>query len=160
MRREPMALEVWRPGLTLRRNPFREFDREMAEMMIDFFGDRPLPRVVRGTGGWTPPVDMVDRKEEVMLRVDLPGLEQKDIEVTVEEGMLTIKGTRKDEREAKDEDYYYACERWAGAFTRSVMLPPGLEPEKMKAIFRNGVLEVHVPKTKEAKAKKIEIKVE
>ena len=67
--------------------------------------------------------------------------------------------TRKDEREVKDEDYY-ACERWAGAFTRRVMLPPGLEPEKMKAVFRNGVLEVHVPKTKEAKAKKIEIKVE
>ena len=73
--------------------------------------------------------------------------------------MLTIKGTRKDEWQAKDEDCY-ACERWTGAFTRSVMLPPGLEPEKMKAIFRNGVLEVHVPKTKEAKAKKIEIKVE
>ena len=154
-----MALELWRPGLTLRRSPFREFDREMAEMMTDFLGDRPLPRVVRGTGSWTPPVDMVDRNGEVMLRVDLPGLEQKDIEVTVEEGMLTIKGTRKDEWQAKDEDCY-ACERWTGAFTRSVMLPPGLEPEKMKAIFRNGVLEVHVPKTKEAKAKKIEIKVE
>jgi HSP20 family protein len=154
-----MALELWRPGLTTRRSLFREFDREMAEMMEHFLGDRPWPRLVRGTGGWTPVVDMVDRQEEVLLRVDLPGLEQKDIEVTVEEGMLTVKGTRKEEREAKEEDYY-ARERWAGAFTRSVMLPPGLEPEKMKAIFRNGVLEVHVPKTKEAKSKRIEIKVE
>ena len=154
-----MALELWRPGLALRRSPFREFDREMAEMMEHFFGDRPWPRLARGPGGWTPPLDMVDRREEIMLRLDLPGLEQKDIEVTVEDGMLTVKGTRKEERETKDEEYY-ACERWTGAFTRSVMLPPGLEPEKMKAVFRNGVLEVHVPKTKEAKAKKIEIKVE
>jgi HSP20 family protein len=154
-----MALELWRPGLGLRRSPLREFDREMGELMEHFFGDRPWPRIARGMGGWTPPLDMVDRRDEVMLRVDLPGLEQKDIEVAVEEGMLTIKGTRKDERETKEEDYY-ACERWTGAFTRNVMLPPGLEPEKMKAIFRNGVLEVHVPKTREAKSKKIEIKVE
>jgi HSP20 family protein len=154
-----MALELWRPGPATRRSLFREFDREMAEVMEHFFGDRPWPRLVRGTSGFTPPLDMVDREEEMMLRVDLPGLEQKDIEVTVEEGMLTVKGTRKEEREPREEDYY-ARERWAGAFTRSVMLPPGLEPEKMKAIFRNGVLEVHVPKTKEAKSKKIEIKVE
>ena len=154
-----MALELFRPGLALRRTPFREFEREMAEMMEHFFGDRPFPRVVRAAGGYTPPLDMVDRKEEVVIRVDLPGLEQKDIEVTVEEGMLTIKGTRKDEREIKEEDYF-ACERWTGALMRTVVLPPGLEAEKMKAIFRNGVLEVHVPKTKEAKAKKIDIKIE
>jgi HSP20 family protein len=143
-----MALELFRP-LLFGRSPFREFD--LGEMMEHFFDDRPFPRVVRGAGGYTPPLDMVDRKEEVMIRVDLLGLEQKDIEVTVEEGMLTIKGTRKDEREVKEGDYY-PCERWTDTFTRSVMLPSGLEPEKMKAIFRNGVLEVHVPKTKEAKA--------
>lgn len=95
----------------------------------------------------------------MLVRADLPGLEQKDVEVSVEDGMLTIRGERKEEKETKEEDYY-CCERWAGTFARSVALPGGIETDKVKASFRNGVLEVHLPKTKEAKAKKIDIKVE
>ncbi len=154
-----MALEVWRPRWGLARGPFRELEREMDELFSRFFRDWPWPRLAGGGRGWLPPVDMVDRKDEIVLRADLPGLEQKDVEVTVEEGVLTIRGERKAEREVKEEDYY-CCERWAGTFERSVMLPPGVDPDKIRATFRNGVLEVRLPKTREARGKKIEIKVE
>lgn len=102
---------------------------------------------------------MLDKKDEVVLHVDLPGLEHKDIDVTVEEGMLTIRGNRKEEKEAKEEDYY-CCERWAGSFERSLSLPPGVDTGKVRANFKNGVLEVRLPKVEKAKGKKVEIKVE
>lgn len=154
-----MALEVWRPKWGLARGPFRDLEREMDQMFSRFFREWPSPRSVGEARGWAPPVDMVDRKDEVLLRADVPGLEQKDIQVTVEDGMLTIKGERKEDKEVKDEEYY-AWERWCGSFARSMTLPPGLETDKIRAVFRNGVLEVHLPKSKEAKGKKIEIKVE
>lgn len=158
-----MAIERWRPGWGLMRGgPWRELarmEREMEELMNRFFREWPWPWRAGEVRGWAPPVDMLDRKDEVILRADLPGLEQKDIEVTVEEGILTIRGERKEEKEVKEEDYY-CCERWAGAFARSFVLPPGVDAEKIKATFKNGVLEIHLPKTKEVKGKKIEIKGE
>jgi HSP20 family protein len=133
-------------------------EQEMDDLFGRFFRGGPSLAVGEARA-WTPSVDMIDRKEELLVRADLPGLEQKDVEVSVEDGMLTIRGERKEEKETKEEDYY-CCERWAGAFARSVALPAGIESDKVKATFRNGVLEVHLPKTKEAKAKKIDIKVE
>jgi HSP20 family protein len=131
----------------------------MDELFTRFFGESRWPRLAGERRGWAPAIDMVDRKEEIVVRADLPGLEQKDVEVTVENGTLTVRGERKEEKETKEEDYY-ACERWTGAFFRSVTLPPGVDAEKVRASFRNGVLEIHLPKTKEARAKTIEIKVE
>jgi HSP20 family protein len=154
-----MAIERWWPRWGLARGPLRELEREMDEWFGRFGREWPLPRWMGEARGWAPAVDMIDRKDEVLLRADLPGLEQKDIEVTVEGGVLTIRGERKEEKEVKRDDYYHA-ERWTGAFLRSVMLPPGVEAEKIKATFKNGVLEVRLPKTKEAKGKKIEIKGE
>ncbi len=86
---------------------------------------------------------MIDRKEELVLRANLPGLEQKDIDVSVEDGMLTIRGERKEEKEAKA---YYCCERWTGAFARSIALSPGVETERVRATFRKGILEIHSPR--------------
>jgi HSP20 family protein len=77
----------------------------------------------------------------------------------VEEGVLTIRGERKGEEEVKEEDYY-CCERWAGSFERSLTLPSGVDADKIKATFKNGVLEVHLPQVEKAKGKKVEIKVE
>jgi len=158
-----MAQEQWRPGWGLMRGgPWRKMARseqEMEELLGRFFREWPWPWKAGEARGWAPPVDMLDRKDEVILRADLPGLEQKDIEVAVEEGILTIRGERREEKEAKEEDYY-CCERWAGAFFRSLNLPPGVDPGQIKATFKNGVLEVRLPKTKEAKGKKIQIRVE
>ncbi|MBI4629704.1 MAG: Hsp20/alpha crystallin family protein [Candidatus Rokubacteria bacterium] len=153
-----MALEVWRPRKGLMRSPvwdFPEIERGMEEMFNRFMGAWPWPA---GWGrGWVPAVDVVERKDEVVLRADLPGLEQKDIEVTVQSGMLTIRGERKEEKEEKDEEHYYH-ERAVGTFERTVPVPPGVEEDKIRATFKNGVLEVHLQKSKEAKGKKIEIK--
>ncbi len=93
----------------------------------------------------------------IVLRADLPGLDEKDIEVRVQDNTLTIQGERKEEKEEKKEDYY-CSERAYGAFMRSLTLPASVDASKIKATFKKGVLEVHLPKAKEAKGTKIEIK--
>jgi HSP20 family protein len=131
-------------------------EREMEDLFGRFFGD--FAARWRGEGRvWSPDIDMIDRKDEIVLRADLPGLEQKDIEVTVQEGTLTIRGARQEERAEKEEDYYVA-ERWAGSFARTITLPAGIDADRIKATFKNGVLEVHLPKTAKAQEKKIEVK--
>jgi HSP20 family protein len=149
-----MAIERWRPFGMARRGtePLGAFE-DMVNRMFENW----LPRFGGEGRGWSPAVDMVDKKDEIVLRADLPGLDQKDIQVNVENGMLTIHGSRQDERETKQEDYFYS-ERWAGSFTRTIPLPAGIDPEKIRATFKNGVLEVHVPKSAQATGKSIEIK--
>jgi HSP20 family protein len=157
-----MALELWRHRGMGR--PFRELarmEREMGDLFGRFFQDWPGAGLAERGRVWAPAVDMIDRPDEVVVRADLPGLEQKDVDVTIQEGILTIRGERKAEREEKkeEEDYYYS-ERTFGTFIRTMPLPPGVDPEKVKATFKNGILEVHLQKTKESKSKKIEIKAE
>lgn len=154
-----MALEIWRPRWGLRRSFFPELsrtDRDMEDMFNRFF--RGLSSAEAEGLGWSPAVDVVDRKDELLLRADLPGLTEKDIDVTVKDGALTLRGQRKEEKETKEGEEYYCCERWSGAFSRTLTLPPGVNSEKVNASFKNGVLEIHIPKTKEAEGKKIEIK--
>jgi HSP20 family protein len=148
-----MALERWRPALM--RSPFRELARLEREME-DVFGRFPAWPWGERERGWLPAVDIVDHKDEVVVHADLPGLDEKDIEVTVQDNMLTIRGERKEEKEEKKEDYYQA-ERTYGAFARTLTLPAGVDADKVKATFKKGVLEVHLPKSKEAKGRKIEI---
>jgi HSP20 family protein len=138
------------------RGPLRELARLEREME-DMFGRMPAWPWGERERGWAPAIDMIDHKDEIVLRADLPGLTEKDIEVTVEDGALTIRGERKAETEEKKEDYYYS-ERTYGVFARTLPLPTGVEADRVKATFKSGVLEVHLPKAKEAKGKKIEIK--
>jgi HSP20 family protein len=149
-----MAVERWRP-MGFARSPFRELAREMEETFGRFF---PAWSEERGST-WMPAVDMVDEKDELVVKADLPGFDQKDIEVTVQDGTLTVRGQRKEEKEEKRENYYFA-ERSHGAFVRSLPLPKGVDAERVKATFKKGVLEVHFPKAKEAKGKMIEVKAE
>jgi len=131
------------------RRPWRDVEDLFGRFFDDWNWMAP-----RGSGatGFTPAVDMVDHGNEILLRADLPGLEQKNIEVSVENGMLTIRGTREEQHEEgkKGEADYYCCERWSGSFVRSMALPPGIDTDKIQATFRNGVLEVHVPRAKQA----------
>jgi HSP20 family protein len=153
-----MALELWRPKRALaRRSPARDLIREMEDVFDRFFRDWSFPWSAGESRGWAPPVDMIDRNNEVVVRVDVPGLTEKDVHVTVDNGVLTISGQRQGERESTDEDYYYA-ERWAGSFSRSLMLPSGVDADGIKATLKHGTLEVHLPKTKEAAGKVIEVK--
>jgi HSP20 family protein len=132
-------------------------EREMEDAFGRFFGGWPWLRREAETVAWSPAIDIVDRKEELLLRADLPGLAEKDIEITVQDGVLSVQGQRKEEKETKEEDYY-CCERWSGSFSRALTLPTGINTDKINASFKNGVLEVHLPKTKQAEGKKIEVK--
>jgi HSP20 family protein len=132
-------------------------EQEMEETFDRFFQGWPWSRGPAEGLGWAPAIDVVDRKDEVVLRADLPGMTEKDVEVTMQDGNLTIRGERKEEKEEKEENYY-CCERSYGAFSRALAVPAGVNVGKINATFKNGVLEVHLPKTKEVTGKKIEVK--
>jgi HSP20 family protein len=136
------------------RNPFREFTR-LERAMEDMFGR--LPTWGDWDRGTTPAVDMIDRADEIVVRADVPGFEAKEIDVTVTDHTLVIKGEHKEEKEEKKEDYYYNERSW-GAFARTVTLPANVDAAAIKATVAKGVLEVHLPKAKEAKGTKIEVK--
>ena len=155
-----MAIELWRLRGGLRRSPFPEttrMEREMEDLFGRFFGGWPWARREAEGLGWSPAIDVIDRKDELVLRADLPGLTENDIEIKVQDGNLSLQGQRKEEKETKGEDYY-CCERWSGAFSRTLTLPPGINADKVNAAFKNGVLEVHLPKAKQTEGKRIEIK--
>jgi HSP20 family protein len=109
-------------------------------------------------GGFLPDCDIVEEKEHLLIRLDLPGLRKEDVNVTLQEGVLTIKGERKTEAASKEATWYLR-ERDAGSFTRTIDLPVAVNAGKIDAHFRDGVLEITLPKTEEAKPKQIEVKV-
>jgi HSP20 family protein len=132
-------------------------ERQINDVFDRFFQDfSSLGGAGVDRGMWAPALDVVDRKDEVLVRADLPGLEQKDVQVEIADGTLSLHGQRTEEREEKEGDYYCA-ERWSGSFNRSIPLPAGVDTEHVNATFKSGVLEVHIPKTSEFKGKRIEI---
>jgi HSP20 family protein len=151
-----MALVPWQP--------FTELDRlrgEMDRLFGDFFGRGPAltrmgKRGLFDTQGWTPPVDMIDRPDEIVVKTMVPGIERKDINVSVSNGTLTISGERKTDSEVKEKDYY-CCEQFYGKFYRAVDLPSSVDSEKVKATMKNGILEIHLPKAEAVKPKSIEV---
>ena len=107
-----------------------------------------------------PAVDVVDRKKDIQLKAELPGMDEKDIEVQLTDRMLTISGEKKEEREeGEKEGNYYLSERRYGSFKRSLSIPEGVDPDKVEASFSKGVLTITLQKTPEAlkKPKKIEV---
>jgi HSP20 family protein len=110
-------------------------------------------------GSWAPNLDLSETKEALVVKVEVPGLDPADIQVSLQENLLTIKGEKKQEKEEKDERYH-RVERSYGAFTRSVRLPVGVDGSKVNATFKNGVLSVMLPKTPDAKGTMIPVKAE
>ena len=108
-------------------------------------------------GAWAPSIDISEDKEAIMLKAELPGLESKDIEVSLHNSIFTIRGEKKVEQEKKDERVHYR-ERYHGTFQRSFQLPCPVKEDKIDATFKNGVLEIRIPKAEEAKKKQILIK--
>jgi len=107
---------------------------------------------------WAPPVDIYETENELVLRADVPGLQDKDIDVRVENNTLTIRGERKFEKDV-NEDNYLRIERSYGSFTRSFSLPNTVSSESIRAEYRNGVLTLHMAKREESKPKQIKISV-
>jgi HSP20 family protein len=141
------------------------WEREMDRMMEDFFGRRMRPwwpeRWFRTNEleVTAPAVDIFEEKEDIVVKAELPGMEKENIEVNLADHTLTIKGEKKKEEEVKEENYYRS-ERSYGTFLRTVELPKDVRADKVKASFKNGILEVRMPKTEEAKAKEVKVKVE
>jgi HSP20 family protein len=117
--------------------------------------DAPVPGN-GGAGRWTPAMDLVETDDHFVLRADLPGMSESDVNIELEDNVLTVSGERKAEHEEKREGFY-RVERSFGAFSRSLTLPKGIDPEAVTARFDKGVLEVRVPKPEERKPRKIAI---
>jgi len=141
-------------------DPFREimdFQSEMNRLFDSFFG-----RGGRSVGlldrVWNPVVDVYETTDELVVTTELPGTKEKDVHVSIVGDVLTIKGERKQDREVKEENYH-RMERFYGAFERHIPLPIPVEADKVKATFRDGVLEIRLPKAEEVKPKEIKIQV-
>jgi len=122
-------------------------------------GEAPLPRLFEGAfGAAVPALDVVEAEAEYRVTAELPGMDAKDVELTLADDMLTIKGEKKEEREEKSENYHLS-ERRFGSFQRSLPLPRGVDRAKVEARFDKGVLTVVLPKTQEAAAAKAKIEI-
>jgi HSP20 family protein len=158
--KETKAVTPWRPFMDLTR-----WERDMDRMMEDFFGRRMRPWWPERWFGReelelkAPAVDVYEEKDDIVVKAELPGMAKEDVEVNLTDSMLTIKGQKKKEEEIKEENYYRS-ERSYGSFLRTLELPREVQPDKVKASFKNGILEVRMPKTEEAKTKEIKVKVD
>lgn len=150
-----MALMKWAPP--------KEIERWFDEFLEEPF----FPRMWRKFPRWrrlkeleeiSPSVDMFDKKDEIVVKADIPGVDKENIIISLSDNMLTIKGEMKKEEEVKEEDYYYA-ERSYGGFSRTLNLPTKVQADKVKASFKNGILEIRLPKAEEAKPKEIKVEV-
>ncbi|MGH9822903.1 MAG: Hsp20/alpha crystallin family protein [Blastocatellia bacterium] len=138
-------------------DPFRLF----RERMTDLFDESLFAAPVREPflfKGWTPSCDVYETNNEIVVKAELPGVKKEDVHIALENGMLLITGERKLEEEIKKENYQ-RIERSYGEFTRSFVLPTGVETAKIVAEFKDGLLTVILPKVEEAKRKAIDIKV-
>jgi HSP20 family protein len=128
--------------------PLRLFNGSLDRFFADVDNTRP----------WTPSVDIKETENELVLRADLPGVEEKDIDIKVEDGTLTLKGERKFE-EKKEGEGYHRIERSYGSFVRCFSLPDSVESDKAEAQYKNGVLTVTLPKKEVAKPRNIKVSV-
>jgi HSP20 family protein len=144
----------------VRWEPFRELNTLQSEV------NRLFNTVFEGQGGtagnggtlprWMPAMDLLESGDHFVLRADLPGMSEDDVKIELEDSTLTISGERKVQHETEQEGYY-RVERASGAFSRSLTLPKGVDPESVAASFDRGVLEVRIPKPEERKPRRIEI---
>ena len=148
-----MAWEVtpWRPF------EFERMRREMDRLWDSFFEGKPTRRAGEERE-WVPSLDISETKGDLVVKAELPGIDPKDIDISLNEGVLTIKGEKKQEKEEKEEGYHLV-ERSYGSFTRSIRLPREIRNEMINASYKNGVLKITLPKTEEARKKEVKIKV-
>jgi len=149
-----MALIRWEPAREL-----HTMQHEMNRLFSTFF-DSPTPGNGRRTSvrSWIPAMDVVENDNEYVLRADLPGLSEGDVNVELDDKVLRISGERKSEHEQRTEGYY-RVERAFGRFSRSLTLPEGVTADGIQANFDNGVLEVHIEKPEQRKPQKVAISV-
>ena len=122
-----------------------------------FFGRFNFVDDTAAATNWAPPVDVAEEVDKIIVKVEVPGMEQKDLKVNFEDGLLTVSGERQFER--KDDRNYHRIERTYGSFVRSFSLPRSVDANAIVAGYKNGVLEIEIPKKEEARPKQIAINV-
>ena len=143
--------------VAMRWEPFKELVN-LQERLNKLFREA-FPRTQEATSVWTPPVDVFEKEDEIVLKVEVPEVDQNEIELKVEDNTLTIQGERKLEEGTTKEDYY-RMERYYGKFSRSFSLPNTVDQNKIKATYKDGVLRIVLPKREETRPKQIKIEVE
>lgn len=143
-----MELVPWKPfgGLT----PFR---REIDDLLERFLGERAP---IESREGWVPALDVLETKNAVVVNVEIPGMETKDIDISLSGDLLIIKGEKKQEKEEKDENYY-RVERSYGSFSRSIRVSVDVKSDEIQANYKNGTLKITLPKKEEIKPKTIKV---
>jgi HSP20 family protein len=139
-------------------NGFTTFRKEM-DRLFDRIWEGGLPEVTMPLGEWTPALDISEKSDYVLVKAEVPGIDPKDIQITLNHQLLTIAGEKKSEKEEKDEKLY-RMERSTGSFARTINLPIAVDPSKVVATFKNGLLTITMPKTAAAKGTIIPIKAE
>ncbi len=146
-----MNMQVW--------NPFQEFENLLERY------NRGGGRLSRGNeadmtfADWAPSVDIEEAEDKYLIKADLPGVEKKDIDVKLENGVLSIRGEKYAEKESGKDTRQHRRERFHGTFARSFTLPEAVQADAVDATYRDGVLTLHIPKKEEAKPRSIDIKV-
>jgi len=147
-----MDLMPWKPF----RKEMEPFRREMERLWDRFFGETWLSRPF--AEAWQPSADIIETETGIVVKADLPGLDASDIDVSISEDVLTIKGEKRKEEE-KTGERYHSVERYYGSFQRSFRLPSSVQMDKAEATFEKGVLTISLPKTEEARKKEIKVQV-
>jgi HSP20 family protein len=140
----------------VRWEPLRELNSLQSEMNRLFNTAFDAPSGSSATRRWVPAMDLVEAGDQFVLRADLPGMSEEDIEIELEDGTLTVSGERKAEHEQREEGFY-RVERAFGAFSRSLTLPKGIDADAVSASFDRGVLEIRIPKPEARKPRRISI---
>lgn len=133
-----------------------EVVRPRCDLFERFFEDFDMPELFSEKKEWNPSFDISETDDNIIVKAEVPGMDAKDINITLTNGVLTVKGERKDEKEDKDESYYLKESRH-GSFCRSMKLPHEVKTEEVNATYKNGVLKLVLPKAETEKVKKIEI---
>lgn len=146
-----MALVKW--------DPWREIEDVFDRYSRRGGSPRSGNQEVIATGDWTPRVDISETDQEFIIKAEIPEVKKEDVKVTVDNGVLTLRGMRKQEKEENGKKFH-RIERFYGSFTRSFTLPDNVDEENITAAFKDGMLNLQIRKTEEAKPKSIEVKVE
>ena len=144
-----MQLTPWRKPSN--RRDITRFNREMDSLWNRFFGE--YHQIAGFESEWLPSMDVSETDGEISVRAELPGLEAKDIDLDISGDMLSIRGEKKKKEEKKEKDYY-SRESYYGSFQRSIRLPAEVQSDKVEASFKNGVLDIRLPKSQKTQKKK------
>lgn len=145
----------------IRWDPFREMSslqERMNRVFSEVLARSPIGEEEISRGAWVPAVDIFETPESIVLKAELPGITKDDIFVEVKDNTLSLKGEKKFEKEVKEENYH-RVERSYGSFQRAFTLPSTVQQDKVKAKFKDGILQIVLPKVEEAKPKQIKVEV-